>query len=128
MNTVERNKVDANVYIDQAIEMLKEEYKYISLIAGYNGILSQLQYAKESHTASLSSTDFEKVYEYFEGLEVVSKAENQSQPVQERCQYETAVIKYYGLPEDINERTVIKPLDFGSLVDLLCYFDQHKNK
>lgn len=48
----ERNKIDCNVFIDRAIAMLKDEYKDNFLVAGYNGITSLLQYAKESHTAS----------------------------------------------------------------------------
>lgn len=49
----ERLKTDCNVFIDRAIEMIKEDYRInrVQLIAGYNGIMSLLQYAKESHSA-----------------------------------------------------------------------------
>jgi len=46
-----RNKVDAADYITRAIEMLKEQNINT---AGYNGIVSLLGYAKESHAAALN--------------------------------------------------------------------------
>lgn len=50
----ERLKTDCNVFIDRVIEMIKEDYRInrVQLSAGFNGIMSLLQYAKESHTAS----------------------------------------------------------------------------
>ncbi len=54
--TIERNKIDANVYVDRAIAMLKDEILSGRInTAAYNGTLSLLQYAKESHAASLHS-------------------------------------------------------------------------
>lgn len=52
MNKTEQVKhnEDANVYINRAIEMLKDEYRNEPMIAGYNGIVSLLTYAKESHS------------------------------------------------------------------------------
>lgn len=47
----ERNKTDANIYIDRAIEMMKDVFRSQELVAGYNGIVSLLRYAKESHSA-----------------------------------------------------------------------------
>jgi hypothetical protein len=58
--TIERNKVDANIYIDRAIAMLKDESEDNQYIAGYNGIVSLLQYAKESHAASLNRQGWEE--------------------------------------------------------------------
>lgn len=41
-----------------------------------------------------------------------------------RCQYETHIINYLELPNDISEDTFLQSLSFGTLVDLLCAFDQ----
>jgi hypothetical protein len=51
-----RNKVDAADYITRAIEMLKDlpEIKKSPFTAGYNGIISLLGYAKDSHAAALN--------------------------------------------------------------------------
>lgn len=43
---------DATVYIDGAIKMLKECWADEWCVAGYNGIVSLLRYAKESHQQS----------------------------------------------------------------------------
>ena len=59
--TIERNKVDANIYIDRVIAMLKDESEDNQYIAGYNGIVSLLQYAKESHAASLNRQGWTRV-------------------------------------------------------------------
>src|SRR4051812_18153656 len=53
----ERLKTDANIFIDRAIEILKDEYNRKELIAGYNGMVSLLGYAKQSHSASLSQPE-----------------------------------------------------------------------
>ena len=69
----ERLKTDCNVFIDRAIAMLKEIYKDEWLTAGYNGVVSLLQYAKESHTASSQSPVKEdgwiRVEQYLPGKE-----------------------------------------------------------
>lgn len=44
-----RNQTDASVWIDRAIQMIKEQNLGV---AGHNGIVSLLQYAKESHEAN----------------------------------------------------------------------------
>lgn len=50
----QRNDIDACIWIDRAIEMLKElpEIKRSLYAAGYNGVVSLLQYAKDSHNNS----------------------------------------------------------------------------
>lgn len=45
----QRLTTDSNVFIDRAIEMLKDKSNEV---AWYNGIVSLLQYAKESHALS----------------------------------------------------------------------------
>lgn len=47
----ERNKTDATVYIDRAISMFKEERAFVN-VAAYNGIVSLLEYAKDSHAGA----------------------------------------------------------------------------
>ncbi len=50
-----RLHTDANIFIDQAIKMLKDlpELQKSPYTAGYNGVVCLLQYAKESHAHSL---------------------------------------------------------------------------
>ena len=55
-----RHDKDANYYIDQAIIMIKEQWKDEWLVAGYNGIISLLVYAKESHKYYSQSPKEEK--------------------------------------------------------------------
>ena len=45
----------------------------------------------------------------------------------ERCQYEMTVIEFFGLPTDIKEDTIIENVDFGMLVNLICYFHYEDN-
>ena len=60
--TEERNKFDASTYVDRAIAMLKDELVPGRInVAAYNGILSLLQYAKESHAASLNRQGWTRV-------------------------------------------------------------------
>ena len=53
-----RLTVDANTHIDRAISMLKDTGFPTLNVAGYNGVVSLLQYAKESHEYQIS--DLEK--------------------------------------------------------------------
>jgi len=60
--TEERNKFDASTYVDRAIAMLKDELVPGRInVAAYNGIVSLLQYAKESHAASLNRQGWTRV-------------------------------------------------------------------
>ena len=71
-----KHSQDANIYIERAIEMMKESQKRESLIADYNGIVSLLSYAKESHTyyVSLLTDLFEKLLLMVERYDFDKKA------------------------------------------------------
>jgi len=42
-----------------------------------------------------------------------------------QCPYENTVINFFNLPNDVKETDKI-PVDFGILVNLLCYYDTTK--
>jgi hypothetical protein len=58
----ERKNIDANIFIDRAIAQIKEDSKEVWPVAGINGILSLLQYAKESHTASIEGSSLTREF------------------------------------------------------------------